>query len=101
MITVKVEGKTGTAGVTIAKEDAPKPRPVATGPRKLMWSGEVAPQKWTNLYMKVLTKLVSGGELKIRVNIEATLKEEVAAQQVEETKAALRGLGLEDNVETQ
>jgi hypothetical protein len=27
---------------------------------KLVWSGEVAPQKWSQLYMKVLTKLVSG-----------------------------------------
>lgn len=101
IITVNVEGKTGTAGVTIAKEDTAKPQAVPTGPRKLMWSGEVAPQKWTNLYMKVLTKLVSGGDLKIRVSIETTLKEGTADQQVEETKAALRGLGLDDHVDTQ
>ena len=100
VISVKAKGKTGTVGVTIAKEGTPPPRP-PRGPRKLIWNGEVAPQKWTNLYMKVLTKLVSSGDLKIRVNIEATLKEEVAVQQVEEAKAALRGLGLNDHVETQ
>ncbi len=51
--------------------------------------------------MKVLTKLVSDGKLKIRVSIEATLKDALADQQVKETKAALLGLGLDDNVETQ
>jgi len=48
--------------------------------------------------MKVLTKLVSGGDLKIRVSIEATLRDGAADQQIEETKAALRGLGLDDEV---
>ncbi|MEA1991061.1 MAG: hypothetical protein U9N58_02550 [Thermodesulfobacteriota bacterium] len=102
IVSIKSEGKVGTAEVTIAEEQTsePEPPPLLTGPQKLTWSGELAPQKWTNLYMKVLTKLVSGGDLKIRVSIEATLKEAAADQQVEETKAALRGLGLDDNVET-
>lgn len=103
IVSIKSEGKVGTAEVIIAEEETSElePPPLPTVPRKLTWSGELAPQKWTNLYMKVLTKLVSGGDLKIRVSIEATLKEAVADQQVEETKAALRGLGLDDNVETQ
>ncbi|TVL98635.1 MAG: AAA family ATPase [Candidatus Brocadia sp. WS118] len=99
IVTVKTEGKTATASITIAKEETMPPPPPSSGPKKLTWSGEVAPQKWTNLYMKVLTKLVSSGEVKIRVSIEAGLKEGVADQQVEETKAALRGLGLDDGVE--
>ncbi len=101
VVSIKAGGKEGGARAIIAEEDKPEPRPISKGPRKLTWSGEVAPQKWTNLYMKVLTKLVSGGDLKIHVNIEATLKETAADQQIEETKAALRGLGLEDNVQTQ
>ena len=43
--------------------------------------------------MKVLTKFVTTGDLKIRVSIEAPLNEQMGDQQVEETKAALRGLG--------
>ena len=54
-----------------------------------------APQKWSQLYMKVLTKLVSGGEVRLRVGIEATLKKGGADQRLAETKAALRELGLE------
>lgn len=99
VITVKSDGKEGSARVIITKEEAPE-TPHPKGSHKLTWNGEIAPQKWTNFYMKVLTKLVTDGNLKIRVNIEATLKEDVADQQVDETKAALRGLGLDDSVET-
>jgi len=97
VITVKSEDKEGSARVNITKEETPLPPP--KGPHKLTWNGEIAPQKWTNFYMKVLTKLVTDGDLKIRVNIDATLKKDVADQQVEETKAALRGLGLDDNID--
>jgi hypothetical protein len=100
-VTATADGKSGTATVVIAKQDTPKPKPSPKGFRKIFWSGEVAPQKWTNLYMKVLTKLVSGCDLKIRVNIEASLKEESADQQIDETKADLRGLGLDDNIKTE
>ncbi len=61
----------------------------------------VAPQKWTNFYLKVLTKLVSRGEVKLNVSIEAKPKESFTDQQVEEIKAALLGLGLNDNVKTE
>ncbi len=48
--------------------------------------------------MKVLTKLVSIGNLKLKLTIESEPKDGVTDQQVEETKAALRGLGLNDDV---
>ena len=67
----------------------------------LRWSGEVSPQKWTQLYMKVLTKLVSSGEVKLSVTIEAESPQGVTEQQTEEIKAALRGLGLDDGVEVE
>ncbi len=51
--------------------------------------------------MKVLTKLVSGGKLTINVSIEAKPKDGVTDQQLEETKVALRGLGLDDEVHTE
>jgi len=60
--------------------------------QKLVWTGEVVPQKWTNFYMKMLTHLVSAGDLKLSVDVQATPKDGVTDQQVEEVKAALRGL---------
>jgi hypothetical protein len=103
LITLDAGGKTGTTAVTISKETKPE-RPFPPKPEsasKLKWVGEVAPQKWTNLYMKVLSKLVSIGDVKLQVQIEATPKDGLTDQQVEETKAALRGLGLTDEVEKQ
>ena len=97
LVTAEADGKVGTTGVSITKKDPPKiPEPKKL--KKLTWKGVVAPQKWTNFYMKVLTKLVSVGELRLDVSVEATPKDGVTDQQIEETKAALRGLGLDDNV---
>jgi len=103
VVTVEVSGIKGSAEIFISKDtkSGPKPGPQPKLPRKLVWSGEIAPQKWTNLYMKVLTKLVSSGSVKLNVSIEATPKDGVTDQQVEEAKAALRGLGLNDNVNTE
>jgi hypothetical protein len=101
LVTAEAQGKAGTASVTIIKDSktdrGPEPKPHAAS--TLKWAGEVAPQKWTNLYMKVLSKLVSTGDVKLRVEIEATPKDGLTDQQIEETKAALRGLGLNDEVE--
>jgi hypothetical protein len=104
LVTAEAQGIVGTARITVMREVGPKPGPEPSLPQtatKLTWSGEVAPQKWTNLYMKVLTKLVSSGALKLRVSIEATPNDGISDQQVEETKAAPRGLGLDDNVRTE
>jgi hypothetical protein len=49
----------------------------------------------------VLTKFVSSGELNLRASIQAKPRGGVTKQQVEETKAALRGLGLDDDVQAE
>ena len=89
--------------VQISKEPKPRHPEAPEAPKKpqrLSWSGEVTPQKWMNFYTKVLTKFVKTGSLKLNVSIEATPKDGVADHQVEETKVALRELGLNDNVHT-
>ncbi len=101
LVNITCAGKLGSAGLTISNEEVPPPPPEPRTSGTLVWSGEVAPQKWTNLYMKVLTKFVSSGELNLRVSIRAKPQGGVTKQQVEETKAALRGLGLNDNVEAE
>jgi Protein of unknown function (DUF499) len=95
LVTATADGKSATASVTLAKVPLP-PKPAQAS--KLLWSGEVVPQKWSQLYMKVLTKLVSGGDVRLKVDIEATLKDGATDQRLEETKAALRELGLSDDV---
>ena len=97
-ITAKAGRLTTTAEIQIATAEKPVQPPLPVLNRKLKWSGEISPQKWTNFYMKVLTQLVSAGDVKLNVSIEAEPKDGVTDQRVEETKAALRGLGLDDDV---
>ena len=102
-VTAAVGPTTATAAVQVLTEPPPiTPPPLPPAPKtKLRWSGEVSPQKWTQFYMKVLTKLVSSGEVKLSVTIEAESPQGVTEQQTEEIKAALRGLGLDDGVEVE
>ena len=65
----------------------------------LRWAGEVTPQKWMNFYTKVLSRFVTGGGLKLKVEIEVKSEEGISQQKVEQTKVALRELGLNEDVE--
>lgn len=64
----------------------------------LRWIGEVTPQKWMNFYTKVLSRFVTGGGLKLKVEIEVTSAEGISQQKIEQTKVALRELGLNEDV---
>ena len=60
--------------------------------------GDVPPQKWMNFYTKVLSKFASARGLKLTVKVEASPEGGVSKQKLEETKSALRELGLNDDV---
>lgn len=91
----------GEATVSIGKEEEePKPLPLPEKMGRLAWSGEVPAQKWMNFYTKVLTRFVKAGNLKINVTFDTSAEAGISDQQIEETKASLRELGLEDNVKT-
>lgn len=64
------------------------------------WSGEVSPQKWMNFYTKVLSKFTTGPGLRLAVTVEVTPAGGLAATKVEETRNALRELGLDENIQT-
>ena len=64
----------------------------------MSWTGEIPPQKWMNFYTKVLSKFASGGGLKLKLTVEASPDGGLSKQRIEETKSALRELGLSDDV---
>jgi len=99
IIIAKSNKTSGEAAITIAKEDKPK-TPLFPGSKStgLAWTGEVPPQKWMNFYTKVLSRFVKGGTLKIDVSFEASPEGGLSEQQIEETKASLRELGLDDEI---
>ncbi len=82
----------------IVKPPIVDPPPVEPG--RLTWAGQVPPQKWMNFYTKVLAKFVNAGDLTVRVSVSASPKGGFTPQQVEETKSALRELGLSPDVES-
>ncbi|MCX6904065.1 MAG: valine--tRNA ligase [Verrucomicrobia bacterium] len=78
-------------------QTAPEP-PVTT---KLSWSGEIPTQKWMNFYTKILSKYAVGNEMKITLNIEVKQASGISSQKIEETKTALRELGMRDEVKAE
>ena len=83
---------------------APNPAPTATAQSELFphiqWSGEVPPQKWMNFYTKVVSKFAAGQGVKLNVTFEAMPEGGVSKQKLEETRAALRELGLDSTIKT-
>ena len=94
-ITATVGALSATATVAVAKSPA---KPVAPQNGRLVWSGDVPPQKWMNFYTKVLSKFSSGRGLKLTVKVEASPEGGVSKQKAEETKNALRELGLNEDL---
>ena len=68
------------------------------GAGTLKWTGEVTPQKWMNFYTKVLSRFAASKGLKLTVSVETSPEEPISSQKLEETKVALRELGLKDDV---
>ena len=63
--------------------------------KKLSWSGEIDPQKWMNFYTKVLSKHVGDKNLRLEVSFETAPEAGISKERMEETKHALRELGLD------
>jgi len=104
-VTVTVGGLEAATTVTVSKEQAPPPKPPPEEDKpkciqRLRWSGEVPAQKWMNFYTKVLAKFATGSGLKLTVQFDVTPDGGVSQQRLDETKTALRELGLDDEVQT-
>jgi hypothetical protein len=76
--------------ITVSKKKLPKKQ-------TLTWSGEIQPQKWMNFYTKVLSRFATKKGLTIEVTLSVN-NDELTEQTVEETKSALREIGLDDAV---
>lgn len=95
-ITATVGTVSTTATVAVGKQSVAPPPPPPSG--KLIWTGDVPPQKWMKFYMNVLSKFSNGKGLKLTVKVEASPEGGVSKQKAEETQSALRELGLNEDV---
>lgn len=99
LVEVTAGGLGAQTTVRITKEDTPPPPPPKREVRTMRWTGEVPPQKWMNFYTKVLAKHATAGGLKLTVSFEIAPDGGLLPQRIEEAKAALRELGLDDAVQ--
>jgi hypothetical protein len=97
------DGKKGPEFVKPPDTSGGKPVKETPGPTQgmqlMLWDGEVPAQKWMNFYTKVLSKFASGKGLKITLHVEVAPDGGLSTQKIEETKGALRELGLSDDVD--
>ena len=63
------------------------------------WVGEVAPQKWMNFYTKVLARFATAQGLKLTLTVDVKPEDGVSKAKIEETKVALRDLGVAEDIE--
>jgi len=67
--------------------------PPSPGRRKITWQGNIPPKKWNIFYTRVLSKLASDPNLKLKVQIESETESETIE---EEIKNALKEMGIEE-----
>ena len=75
------------------------PKPHGRVPR-VQWTGQVPSAKWMTFYTKVLAKYAKEKGLTLEASFTLTPEHGLTQQQVDEIRAALRELGLADEVET-
>ena len=102
------EGSPGTESITPAatpgtsaetKATEPTPAPPVTKIAGVRWSGDVPPQKWMNFYTKVLSRFAGTSGLKLTIQIDVSPPDGLSKQTLDETKSALRELGLKDELD--
>lgn len=68
--------------------------------RGFRWTREVAPQKWMNFYTRVLARFAAAKGLKLTLTLDVQPEDGVSKAKIEETKVALRELGMSEDIDT-
>jgi hypothetical protein len=83
--------------VRISSETTPPPPTSSLG--TITWRGRVSPQKWMTFYTKVLSRFANTPGLQLEVSFEVPTGADQAKSKGDETRTALRELGLPEDVE--
>jgi hypothetical protein len=84
----------GTGGAT---SSPPPPSVSSRSTTRLRWEGDVPWQKWSQFYSKVFSRFSTKG-LRLRVVVEVVPMGGISDQEVQETRTALKELGLADEL---
>jgi len=91
-----------TVNVKKSTEETTVPEPPTTAPpgkTKIAWSGLIHPKKWNVFYTKILARFATNPSLKVNVRFVVDEDTTNAEYKKEETKSALRELGLDEEIE--
>jgi hypothetical protein len=95
------DGCEGRAGIQIVAKTSGPTGGGSTQPKgqsSIKWSGTVPPQKWMNFYTKVVGRFANTPGLMISVSFSVPSEQDQSKAKTEETRAALKELGLDDSV---
>lgn len=107
LVKIEAGGVKCTASIVVAKQPQPtggsggggtKPKATATV-AAVQWTGQVPSAKWMTFYTKVLAKYAKEKGLTLKATFELRPEGGLTKQQVDELRAVLRELGLDDNAE--
>jgi hypothetical protein len=97
-VRARVDSLEAAVTVEVASPDTPPlPPPPPPTPRGLSWQGSVPPQKWMNFYTRVLSRFVTAPGLTLEVRFSVP---DASPAQADETRTALRELGLSEDLES-
>ncbi len=108
IIEISSGGVKGSATVLVAKQakpgetggtgsGGPKP-PVNENVAAVQWTGQVPTAKWMSFYTKVLSKFAKEKGVTLKATFELRPDGGLTKQQVDELRAALRELALDDDL---
>ncbi len=63
------------------------------------WIGDITPQKWMNFYTKVLARFATVNGLSLTLKVDVWPEDGISKARIEETRVALRELGMAEDVE--
>ncbi len=105
---VVAAGGTPAGGEQVQPAGAARPaevvKPTSTEPATaeivegLTWSGELPHAKWMLFFTKVLSRLAKTGGLRLTVSVDVDTPKGMPASAIDETRVALRELGLSEQV---
>ena len=92
------DGIEAIAEIRVATQDEVPIQAPPPGASFIRWRGNVPPQKWMNFYTKILSKFATSPDLKVDVSFEIKVDREQVDSKSSDTKAGLRELGLDDDL---
>ena len=96
LLEAEVEGITTKIPFNIQEVNNPPSTPIIQPTKnQLTWRSKVPPQKWSQLYMKVLTKFATNEFIQTDIEVRVSIKGEISEQLEQEIANSLQELGLE------